>query len=113
MARVVAMPLDGGLLHARALQPAVQGPPKGRVAVDLTAMFELFHNPNFDFIGRRRWAYIIPLIFILSVCGHIVAKGGLRYGINFSGSTLIQARYDKPVPVDRIRRALESARMQA
>ena len=74
-------------------------------------MFELFRNPNFDFIGRRRWAYIISLIFILAGFGSMVAKGGLRYGIDFSGGTLIQVRFEKAVPVDRIRRALETVRM--
>src|SRR5216683_6882218 len=74
-------------------------------------MFELFRNPNFDFIGRRRWAYIISLIFILAGFGSMVAKDGLRYGIDFSGGTLIQVRFEKAVPVDRIRRALETVRM--
>jgi preprotein translocase subunit SecF len=74
-------------------------------------MFELFRNPNFDFIGRRRWAYIISVLFILAGFGSMVAKGGLRYGIDFSGGTLIQVRFEKPVPVDRIRRALETVRM--
>ena len=74
-------------------------------------MFELFRNPNFDFIGRRRWAYIISVLFILAGFGSMVAKGGLRYGIDFSGGTLIQVRFEKAVPVDRIRRALETVRM--
>ena len=33
----------------------------------------------------------------------MVAKGGLRYGIDFSGGTLIQVRFEQPVPVERIR----------
>ena len=75
------------------------------------AMFELFHNPNYDFIGRRKWAYIISILFILTGFGSMVAKGGLRYGIDFSGGTLLQVRFDKPVPVDRIRHALETVKM--
>jgi preprotein translocase SecF subunit len=75
------------------------------------AMFELFHNPNYDFIGRRKWAYIISILFILAGFGSMVAKGGLRYGIDFSGGTLLQVRFEKPVPVDRIRRALETVKM--
>jgi preprotein translocase SecF subunit len=41
----------------------------------------------------------------------MVAKGGLRYGIDFSGGTLIQVRFEKPVAVDRIRHALETVQM--
>lgn len=74
-------------------------------------MIELFKNPSFDFIGKRRWAYIISILFILTGFGSMAAKGGLRYGIDFSGGTLIQVRFEKPVPVDRIRHALETVRM--
>jgi preprotein translocase SecF subunit len=74
-------------------------------------MIELFRNPNYDFIGRRRWAYLISILFILAGVGSMVAKGGLRYGIDFSGGTLIQVRFEKPAPADRIRTALETVRM--
>lgn len=74
-------------------------------------MIELFRNPSFDFIGKRRWAYVISILFILAGFGSMVAKGGLRYGIDFSGGTLIQVRFEKPVPVDRIRAALDTVRM--
>jgi preprotein translocase SecF subunit len=74
-------------------------------------MIELFKDPRFDFIGKRRWAYIISILFILAGFGSMVAKGGLRYGIDFSGGTLIQVRFEKPVPVDRIRAALDTVRM--
>ena len=43
----------------------------------------------------------------------MLAKGGLRYGIDFSGGTLIQVRFDKPVSVDGVRRALESSAGQS
>ena len=69
-------------------------------------MIELFRDSNFDFVGRRRWAYLISILFILAGLGSMVAKGGLRYGIDFSGGTLIQVRFEKAVAVDRIRHAL-------
>ncbi len=74
-------------------------------------MIELFRDPSFDFIGRRRWAYLVSIVFILIGVGSMVAKGGLRYGIDFSGGTLIQVRFEKPVAVDRIRAALDTVRM--
>lgn len=74
-------------------------------------MIQLFRDPNFNFIGRRRWAYLISILFILAGVGSMVAKGGLRYGIDFSGGTLIQVRFETPVAVDRIRRALETVQM--
>ena len=70
-------------------------------------MIQLFRDPSYNFIGRRRWAYLISAAFILLGLGSMVMKGGLRYGIDFSGGTLIQVRFEKPVPVQRIRDALE------
>jgi preprotein translocase SecF subunit len=74
-------------------------------------MLELFRSPAYDFIGRRRWAYVVSAIFILTGLLSVAGKGGLRYGIDFSGGTLIQVRFEKPVPVDRIRAALETIRL--
>jgi len=74
-------------------------------------MIELFKAPSFDFIGKRRWAYVVSLVFIAVGLVSMWGQGGLRYGIDFSGGTLIQARFEKPVPVDRIRAALEQIKL--
>ncbi len=74
-------------------------------------MLRLFRDPHYDFIGKRRWAYLLSAGFILLGLVSIGLKGGLRYGIDFSGGTLIQARFEKVVHVDRIRRALERIKL--
>jgi preprotein translocase SecF subunit len=74
-------------------------------------MIQLFHDPNYNFIGRRRWAYLLSIAFILVGIGSMAMKGGLRYGIDFSGGTLIQVRFEKPVPVERIRTALDGIKL--
>jgi len=74
-------------------------------------MLQLFKSPNFDFIGKRRWAYIVSLLFIAAGLVSMWGQGGLRYGIDFSGGTLIQARFEKPVAVDRIRAALDQIKL--
>ena len=74
-------------------------------------MIQLFHNPNYNFIGRRRWAYLLSIAFILVGLGSMAMKGGLRYGIDFSGGTLIQVRFEKPVAVEKIRTALEDIKL--
>lgn len=70
-------------------------------------MLQLLTGTTFDFIGRRRWAYAASMLFILIGLGSMAAKGGLRYGIDFSGGTLIQVRFEQPVPVERIRASLD------
>jgi len=74
-------------------------------------MLQIFVDPQFDFIGKRRWAYLASVVFILIGLGSMAAKGGLRYGIDFSGGTLIQVRFERAVPVERIRTSLERIQM--
>jgi preprotein translocase subunit SecF len=69
-------------------------------------MIELFHNPNYDFIGKRKWAYIASILFTLIGLASIAVHGGLRYDIDFTGGTLIQVRFDQPPSVAVIRQSL-------
>jgi len=64
---------------------------------------ELFQNPNYDFLGFK-WPFIIASL-VLSVAGlsSIALKGGLRYGIDFKGGTLITVKFAGKPPVDEIR----------
>jgi preprotein translocase SecF subunit len=74
-------------------------------------MIQLFRESNYDFIGRRRWAYFLSAAVILAGFASIGVKGGLKYGIDFTGGTLIQVRFEKAVPVDTIRRALDRIKL--
>jgi len=69
-------------------------------------MIELFHNPRYDFIGKRRWAYLVSIVFTLIGLVSLGVKGGLRYDIDFSGGTLIQVRFEQPPTVADIRAGL-------
>jgi preprotein translocase subunit SecF len=61
---------------------------------------------NIDFIGNRKFAFTFSLLLILISIGTLVYHGGPLYGIDFSGGTLIQVRFDKPVPVAQIKEGL-------
>jgi preprotein translocase subunit SecF len=74
-------------------------------------MIEIFRAPNYDFIGKRKWAYLVSAIFISIGLISMVAKGGLRQGIDFSGGTLIQIKVEHAAVVNRIRTALERVKM--
>jgi len=69
-------------------------------------MIELFKNPNYDFIGKRKWAYIVSIVLTLIGLSSLAVKGGLRYDIDFTGGTLIQVRFEQPPSVGRIRASL-------
>ncbi len=74
-------------------------------------MLQIFVNTRYDFVRWRRWAYLVSAVAILISLGHIAYSGGLRYGIDFSGGTLIQVRFERPTSVDAVRGSL--ARVQA
>ena len=69
-------------------------------------MIELFKNPNYDFIGKRKWAYIISIAFTLISLLTLAARGGLRYDLDFTGGTLIQVRFEQVPTVAKIRASL-------
>ncbi len=69
-------------------------------------MIEIFRNPKYDFIGKRKWAYYVSIAFTLLSLFSLVAKGGLRYDLDFTGGTLIQVRFDGAPSVAQIRSSL-------
>ena len=69
-------------------------------------MIELFRTPNYDFIGKRKWAYYASIVFTAIGLLSLVVQGGLRYDIDFTGGTLVQVRFERAVGVEKIRASL-------
>ena len=42
-------------------------------------MLQIFVNANYDFVGRRRWFYLVSGGFMLLSIASIVFRGGLNY----------------------------------
>src|SRR5713101_6613256 len=74
-------------------------------------MLQIFVNANYDFIGKRRWFYVASGGLMLLSLATILFHGGLNYGIDFTGGTLVQVRYDKPATVDLVRRGLDEIKL--
>ncbi len=65
-----------------------------------------FVNANYPFMKWRRVGYIFSLVtFAISVIG-LVALGGPKWSVDFTGGTLIQILLDKPLEISAIRAAL-------
>lgn len=73
-------------------------------------MIELFKNPRYDFIGKRRWAYLSSTAITLIALVSLVAQG-LRYDVDFTGGTLIQVRFVEPAKIEQLRTALTTIRL--
>ena len=61
---------------------------------------------KFDFVGRRKWWFLLSLLFILP--GLIsIAFQGFNLGIDFTGGTLLDLKFARPVTVAEVREALK------
>jgi len=70
-------------------------------------MLQIFVNANYDFVGKRRWFYLLSGGLVVLSLISILFRGGLTYGIDFTGGTLVQVRFDKPVSVETVRKGLD------
>jgi len=68
-------------------------------------MIEMFRDPHYNFIGRRKWAYLVSGIVTLIGLASLVVQG-LHYDIDFTGGALIQVRFEQPPDVAEIRSGL-------
>lgn len=63
---------------------------------------------NIDFIGKKHLAIILSSIMILGTFLSLIIHKGPRYGIDFSGGTLVQIKFSSPVNMSDIKSALRS-----
>ena len=69
---------------------------------------ELFKNTNIDFLGKK--GIFIGASLVLTAVGLAswIGKGGLKYGIDFTGGANINVRFASKPPVDKIRSAISA-----
>lgn len=65
-------------------------------------------NPQIDFIGKRKIAYVISLVIL--VIGLVsMAIRGFNYGIDFKGGTELEVRFEQPADISAVRSAMQAA----
>jgi preprotein translocase SecF subunit len=72
-------------------------------------MFEVFIGSKFEFMSRRRVAYIVSAVLMLASIGSLIAHGGPRRSIDFTGGTLLDVGFDQVVVVGTVRQAAINA----
>ncbi|TES92927.1 MAG: protein translocase subunit SecF [Candidatus Cloacimonadota bacterium] len=72
-------------------------------------MIRILKETNFNFIKARKKAFILSLFLIVVGIISLLIRGGLNYGIDFSGGSLIQLHFEKPISTGEIRKALSEA----
>ncbi|RJP58490.1 MAG: protein translocase subunit SecF [Deltaproteobacteria bacterium] len=61
---------------------------------------------NIDFVGKRWIALLFSSALILVSILSIVLKGGLNFGIDFAGGTLVQVKFKEETSLSEIRKGL-------
>jgi preprotein translocase subunit SecF len=70
---------------------------------------EFFRNPKFNFVGAMKPAFTVSMLLLLAALVSLIAHGGPRQSIDFTGGTILQVRI-APVPeIGQIRTVLEGA----
>lgn len=67
---------------------------------------ELFKNTQIDFLGKQKIFIGFSLVLLAVGISSWAAKGGLKYGIDFTGGANINVRFASKPPIDRIRSAV-------
>lgn len=65
-------------------------------------------TPNVDFLGKRRYTYIISATLMIGSF-LLIALRGLNLGIDFTGGVVVEVNYPQAADHDRAREALEAA----
>ena len=85
---------------------------RGKCAFSYKWSENLLGNVNFDFIGKRKFAYIASGIIILAGVVSL-AFHGLNYGVEFTGGRTFVVRFDQNVSAEQVRTALDGSFVDA
>jgi preprotein translocase SecF subunit len=72
-------------------------------------VLEILHGVNVDWMRRRHIAYWVSGLCVLASCISLIMHGGPRYGVDFTGGTLLEIVVTPPPAVDQVRRAVDEA----
>ena len=70
---------------------------------------EFFKGVNVNWMGKAKYFVTLSLVLLAVGWASILKNGGIRYGIDFRGGTLVYVRFSGPPPIDQIRKGLQSA----
>ncbi|HEV2498184.1 MAG TPA: protein translocase subunit SecF [Terriglobia bacterium] len=69
---------------------------------------EFFHNPQVDWMGKKGYFIAISVILLVAGIVSMIARRGLKYGIDFRGGTLVYVKFAHKPNLDAIRHHLDS-----
>src|SRR6185437_3606499 len=70
---------------------------------------EFFHNPNFDFLGKKWYFLTFSLIFSVAGVLSMIFWHGIPLGVDFRGGTLVYVKFAQTPNDNQIRGDLDKA----
>jgi preprotein translocase subunit SecF len=67
---------------------------------------EFFKQVDLDWMGKAKYFFGLSFLLLAAGVASIVAHGGLFYGIDFKGGTVVDVRFAGPPPIDTLRSGL-------
>ena len=80
--------------------------------IEKIKMFSLIPVTNFKFIEARKKAYLLSITLLVISVGAFIVKGDKKYGMDFTGGTLIELRFEKDVKIEDLRATVKEASFQ-
>jgi len=68
---------------------------------------------NIDFVGRRKLAYVVSAILILTTIVSLIFHGGPKYGIDFAGGAELLIQFDRPLAIEEVKAAMNALQLDA
>jgi preprotein translocase subunit SecF len=72
-------------------------------------MLQVFHNANFDLMGRVKWPFLIVSGVVMVLAVGTMLTRGFNYGIDFAGGTAVRMKFRERPRIEEMRGALERA----
>jgi preprotein translocase subunit SecF len=67
---------------------------------------EFFKQVDLDWMGKAKYFFGLSFLLLTAGVASILAQGGLFYGIDFKGGTVVDVRFAGPPPIDTLRAGL-------
>jgi len=72
-------------------------------------MIQIIPKTNIDFIGKRYIFFTISAVLLLSGIASLIMKKGPRWGLDFTGGSLVEVKFETAPSIDQVRSALSQA----
>lgn len=68
-------------------------------------------TPNINFVGSMKLNFTLSIITIIISIASVIWHGGLNFGIDFAGGTLVQVKFQQATTTEKLRKTLDGIQL--